>query len=410
MNERLQFRDGWVRRVPLSECRHWRLRNGALRHDSGRFFALVAARDADGREHLLAEQREIGTLAILARAGEHGPQWLLQDKVEPGNTGGHQWAPSIQATRSNQDRVHGGKATPLLDWLQAGDVHVDVEQSEQGSQFLGKFNRNLLAWLPEGAEPPLPEGWRWHDAAALRHLLLSDFALNTDARSVLACAGPGLLRGPAALAANRPLAPDVADAFDASLQTLRPPVLADAEAALAAAHGPGVSTVPMEAAAGLRCGEDGITDAEGTLLAAYFESWLPSREVTQWWQPLLVRALPMVTVLQLRLRGGLLEACVQPLAEPGFEGRAEFGPSATWCHGDPAAPRVEGVLLARVRQSDEGGRFFQQVSDYRLLLAGEDQALPGTWLSLGELWHLLRSRGKAGNELRSLASLLLALA
>ena len=40
------------------------------------------------------------------------------------------------------------------------------------------------------------------------------------------------------------------------------------------------------------------------------------------------------------LRGGLLEACVQPLAEPGFEGRAEFGPSATWRHGDPAAPHV----------------------------------------------------------------------
>jgi oxidase EvaA len=87
-----------------------------------------------------------------------------------------------------------------------------------------------------------------------------------------------------------------------------------------------------------------------------------------------------------------------------------FGPSATWCHGDPAAPRVEGVLLARVRQSDEGGRFFQQVSDYRLLLARDDQALAGTWLSLGELWHLLRQRGRAGNELRSLASLLLALA
>jgi oxidase EvaA len=410
MSARLQFREGWVRRVPLSECRRWRLRDGALRHDSGRYFALVAARDADGCEHLLAEQREIGTLAILARAGEHGPQWLLQDKVEPGNTGGHQWAASVQATRSNQERVHGGKPTPLLDWLQVGEMQVDVEQSEQGSQFLGKFNRNLLTWLPEGAEPTLPEGWRWHDATALRRLLLSDFALNTDARSVLACAGPALLRASDPSAAPRALAPGVAEAFDASLQTLRPAVLAEADAALDAARGQAVSTLPIESAANIRCGEDGITDRHGRLLAAYFESWLPSREVTHWWQPLLVRALPMVTVLQLRLRGGLLEACVQPMAEPGFEGRAEFGPSAAWCHGDPAAPRVEGVLLARVRQSDEGGRFFQQVSDYRLLLAPENQALTGTWLSLGELWHLLRQRGRAGNELRSLASLLLALA
>ena len=62
---------------------------------------------------------------------------------------------------------------------------VDVVQSEQGDCFLGKYNRNvILEVADEFREPDLPN-WAWFSQKEVREALLVDFAVNTDARSVL---------------------------------------------------------------------------------------------------------------------------------------------------------------------------------------------------------------------------------
>ena len=81
------------------------------------------------------------------------PHVLVQAKVEPGNIGYAQLAPTVQATQSNYERVHGSQETPFLDWFlgQRQDAVLDdCLQSEQGSRFLGKFNRNMAVRVPDG--------------------------------------------------------------------------------------------------------------------------------------------------------------------------------------------------------------------------------------------------------------------
>jgi len=69
---------------------------------------------------------------------------------------------------------------------------------------------------------------------------------------------------------------------------------------------------------------------------------------------------------------------------------------------------VDGTVVARVRQSDEGGRFYRDVTEYRVIRRPEPDPQPNSIaLTLGELQELLLEGGWLTNEARSALSLLL---
>lgn len=93
-------------------------------------------------------QDEIGFLGIIAKEIKGILHFLMQAKIEPGNVNGVQVSPTIQATRSNFTCVHGGQMPLYFDWFKEaqkyGVVLYDQIQSEQGSRFAGKRNRNII--------------------------------------------------------------------------------------------------------------------------------------------------------------------------------------------------------------------------------------------------------------------------
>lgn len=172
----------------LHQCDFWQFTPTELRHRSGRYFSvqLIAVHET---EHVYIHQPEVGILAFVVSELCDESYWLLQIKPEPGNVGFIQYAPTVQATKSNYERVHGGARTPFLELFTSDTkgMIVDVEGSEQGDRFLNKFNRNMKR---VGANELSPleqhEGFEWVDRERLKLLLSSDYVLNTDARSVIA--------------------------------------------------------------------------------------------------------------------------------------------------------------------------------------------------------------------------------
>ena len=204
LRELRQVSDLAVTPVRFSECQHWSFDGGSLSHDKGRFFSVIGIRARTGISHLvdaeqpIIHQPEIGILGFVVRKSGQGWEWLLQAKTEPGNSCGVQVGPSVQATVSNYMRIHGGLPTPMIEWFlekpPAGAQTVtDVEQSEQGDRFLGKYNRNSVVIVPVDHPVPGSKNWAWFSAAAVRNALVCDFAINTDARSVMFCSDWHLL-------------------------------------------------------------------------------------------------------------------------------------------------------------------------------------------------------------------------
>ncbi len=54
-------------------------------------------------------QKDNGILGIIRRNKNDGPEYLMRANVEPGNINKLQISPTVQATKSNYTRVHGGK-------------------------------------------------------------------------------------------------------------------------------------------------------------------------------------------------------------------------------------------------------------------------------------------------------------
>ncbi|GAA3205315.1 NDP-hexose 2,3-dehydratase family protein [Streptomyces thermocoprophilus] len=183
-----------IRRIPFSGLDHWSFApdTGNLRHSSGRFFTVeglhVSGPGTEWEQPIIV-QPEIGILGILAKEFDGVLHFLMQAKMEPGNPNLVQLSPTVQATRSNYTKAHGGTAVKYLEHFLAPrreQVLTDVLQSEHGAWFFRKRNRNMI--VEADGDVPVHDGFCWLTLGQILRLLRLDNIVNMDARTVLASA------------------------------------------------------------------------------------------------------------------------------------------------------------------------------------------------------------------------------
>jgi oxidase EvaA len=423
-----------VKPTPWSASTAWHLQQGRLRHMTGGFFSVTGVRVVtdiaalDGLVRTIIDQPEVGILGFMVRRAGNGTEWLVQAKAEPGNVREVQLAPCVQATRSNYTRLHGGAPTPYLDFFTGGEsgatIVADSLQSEQGNRFLAKYNRNMTVLIDGQGPDPCSSDWCWATAADLRAKLASDFAVNTDARSVLLCSDWHLLadgvpysrwRGTMGWGATLH-ASFVAEGGLAEIDVMQ------WLAAQRAAHGITLEMISLESEPSWSFTDDSIDSRQyGRTLVRLYDIHVNSREVDRWDQPLMVGHGEENVVQLCQCRHGILGFLLRASLEIGFRERVQLGP--TWQSDDLTGGNgVADRIVAAVRhgqqrcstlQSDEGGRFYRSISRYRIVELDESVDLGVEpygylWLNLGQIYRLLPIQGIFTNEARSALSMLLA--
>lgn len=423
-----------VQAIKLSDSGEWRHRDGALRHDTGAFFSIegvtaISALDAlNGIEQPIINQPEVGILGFIVTEADHGGfDWLMQAKAEPGNVHAVQLAPSVQATYSNYTRKHGGAATNYLRYFLGEEANLlsDGLHSEQGTRFLHKFNRNAISLAPERL-PYRNSNYCWFSAKEVREMLLVDYAINTDARSVIVTAPWRLLaddgKRPFSHAAaegwpaltpsySAPAAPDVVARLEADLEAERTRIQVETR------------FVAIDRLRDWHLADGSIAQADGggAFRVEYFDVETPIREKTHWDQPLVRSAAKDEVMLVAQERGGVLRFLLRFSHEICLTGGVEIGPSYK---AESLLPHPKWLqTLARdhsykericAEQSDEGGRFMDSRCVYRVVEIADDVAVPeepgAHWVTLGELEAIAHTPRLTTNELRSVISLLLGFA
>ncbi|WP_067793996.1 NDP-hexose 2,3-dehydratase family protein [Actinomadura formosensis] len=391
-----------VEPIPFNGLKGWSFDGdtGALRHETGRFFTVegVRADDEDGRSwsQPIIDQPEVGILGILVKEFGGVLHCLIQAKMEPGNSNLLQLSPTVQATRSNYTRVHRGADVRYLEHFTGpgrGRVLVDVLQSEHGSWFLGKRNRNMVVEAV-GDVPDHPD-FRWLTLGRIGELLRLGRFVNMDARTVLSCL-PFAGAGPARHSGLE---------IRSWLCDLR------ARATLRR------SRVPLAALADWTVGPGRIGRPDGrffTVIAVAVEAG--NREVTGWTQPIFApRAGGIVAFLLKRLRG-VPHVLARARAEIGFRDVIELGPTvqcvpanraddppqflADVLDADPARVLYDAVL------SEEGGRFYHGDARYRVVEVPGDfpEDVPGDfrWIALHQFTPMLQHGHYVNVQARSL--------
>lgn len=409
-----------VERRPLTELTAWSVdpATGNIGHASGGFFTIegVETNNPDGPipywTQPIINQPEVGIQGLLVKEFNGILHCLVQAKAEPGNFGGMQLAPTVQATRSNYTGVHGGLSVPYLSHFQAGAGHrvgSDVRQSEQGTWCYRKHNRYMIVQV-SGSVEVLP-GFCWLTLHQLHGLLAMPDLVNWALRSVLA----GLpFAGDAATAL-------AGDSSGAGLgAAVRRSLGTDAAAALPmadvlswitevrCANDVRTRLIPLRDA-DQWVGRDGAIEHESGCFfrIAGFEVW-GRREVAHWSQPMFEAPSLGLCGLLVKRIDGALHALMHARVEAGFVDVVELGPTVQ-CVPDnyswlPAAARpsyLDYVLAApadRIRfdvtHSEEGGRFYHARNRYLVIEVDDDDPLPEhpdyRWLSLRQLGVLVR--------------------
>ena len=167
----------------LDNLNNWYFNKNSIFHKSKKFFKIIGI---DVKSNLVGKnwdqpiivQNELGILGIIK--DKKRERYLLQAKVEPGNKNKLQLSPTVQATKSNYTRIHGGKKIPFLSFfINKKDF---ISQSEQGYRYLFKFNYNSLIEITKSIK--IFNNFYWFNKRDLIKLVKIKNILNMDTISV----------------------------------------------------------------------------------------------------------------------------------------------------------------------------------------------------------------------------------
>ncbi len=183
-----------VEKKSIFDLNNWTLaeNNDSIYHSKKIFFSIEGLKIHSSFNHLnqkeqpIIFQEEIGFLGFIVKKFNGNLYFLVQAKIEPGNINGVQLSPTLQATSSNYKRKHGGKEPDYLNYfinVSKDNILFDNLQSEQGSRFYKKRNRNIIINVEE--EINLKKNFKWMTLKQLKLLMEHDNIVNMCARSVI---------------------------------------------------------------------------------------------------------------------------------------------------------------------------------------------------------------------------------
>lgn len=418
--------------IPLDALPDWRI-DDRLSHVSGRFFTVegLSIRTNFGPTpewcQPIIVQPEIGILGIIVKRINGVPHFLMQAKMEPGNSELVQYAATVQATPSNYQRVHGGRSTPYLEYFleHAGRrVIFDTLLSEHASWYLHKRNRNMIVEIPEDEDIAVADAFAWLTLGQLRYQLEQGNRVNMNARTVLSGISYATEDDPDSYHDTRD---------DFGLQVVESHRAARSEADVSAAmtwlidqkarFNLDVRRISLRdmkewtlGAGSIRHREDRHFRIVGLSIAA------TSREVDTWSQPMLEPKSGNVVALICQRRSGVLQFLVQAMAQPGLTDRLELGATVQVTPGSYTGPEdlpplaeyldaPESWIRLRAVQSEDGGRFLHADTTHVIVNVPDEHTVEAPdnyrWMPLGLINRLVRSGYYVNVEARSLVACLL---
>lgn len=418
-----------VRRIPFSEMNQWEeASDKSLHHVSGKFFSIEGIHVQTDCPFVLPEweqpiivQPEIGYLGILAKEIGGVLHFLMQAKIEPGNVNNVQISPTLQATKSNYSQVHGGRKATYLDYFRnasPNQILSDQLQSEQGSRFLKKRNRNIIIKVDE--DIPVYEDFRWMTLGQIKEMMRLDNCVNMDTRTVVA--GIDIASWTVSTEDKQRMSPFGLAMFESA--SLRDGYRSMREVlswltSLKSSYDLSVRNIPLKDVSGWTCREDEISREDGKYFRVIgVNVSIQNREVMSWCQPLVQPMQEGLCAFVVKKINGILHFLVQAKLECGNMDVFELAPTVQCLtgnifNGGLRPPFTDYVLNAPkervifdVWQSEEGGRFYHEQNRNMMVMAEDDFPidLPPAyqWMTLGQINEFMRYSNYINIQARSL--------
>lgn len=421
-----------IDKISLAQMNDWfydEKEQGIVNH-AHTFFAVKGLKKYEDRletvyEQPIIVQREIGYLGIIGKVINGTMYFLMQAKIEPGNVNKIQISPTVQATKSNFMRVHGGKSPKFIEYFSHDrnfEVIVDQIQSEQSSRFYGKRNRNILIIVDEAIEPG--DNHMWMTLGQIKQLMEYDNLVNMDTRSVISCIPFALrdftykelvyLEG---LFADKELYNSIffgeaGVKINKIYQYMNEVKMLDRSK---------VELVDLYSLNDWHFHNGAFVSDHGEFSIIFCDIEIEGREVTKWQQPLLEAKSILILGLMYSYFDNKMNFLVHSQSEVGCFDKIEIGPTVQ-CACDNSADRdaVQTIFFDKYKRwegimfsglfSEEGGRFYHEENRNILMVVNKEEIgelPPGYfWTDYQTLNILIQFNNCLNIQLRNLLSIL----
>ncbi len=421
-----------VNQIPFNDICKWQFdfNNVKLHHTTGKFFSVegINVKTNIGNipewDQPIINQPEIGYLGFITKIFNGVLHFLVQAKIEPGNINYVQLSPTIQATRSNYMQIHKGKKPLYLDYFKFANskqILLDQLQSEQGSRFLKKRNRNIIILTKE--EIPEHENFLWLTLGQIKDLMAFDNLVNMDTRTVIAGIEFGNPEDESYLnqvnhqsIGNKFLksSTDSKNSFHKIDQIISFLTTQKSNSILE------IEKTPLNKLRKWKLGNYDLVHEENKYFKVIgVEVKIENREVTSWHQPMIQPMQEGLCAFILKEINGTIHLAVQAKVECGNHDIVEFAPTVQCLTGNyretkaGSLPFLEYVLNASknqiiydTMQSEEGGRFYKEQNRNLLIYVGEkfSNKLPDNyvWMTLSQILWFLKFNNFFNVQARSL--------
>lgn len=405
--------------------------NGEILNRKRSFFSVKGMRlFVDGnfkKEQPIIIQPEIGYLGIICKEINGVLNFLMQAKIEPGNVNCVQISPTIQATKSNFTRVHGGKLPLYFDYFEhSSKYHViyDQIQSEQAGRFYKKRNRNMIMLIDEDIE--VYPSFKWMTLGQIKKLMEINNLVNMDTRTVLSGIPFVTERIPDnELNEIESLFKDKAifeSIFNGEQSKMLPEIYQKVNN-YKMFRDITLVTIPLNQLVDWYIDEYGVTcKKQADFMVRYYDIEISGREVQHWGQPLFkaigAATFGLISAVISKKRNFIVK--IKP--EIGSFDKVEIGPTIQWeathylYNDDPIEnffrKQLEHStgLLIDVILSEEGGRFYHEQNRNIIIECSADQLpeLPNgyIWIDFATLNYLSQVNNCLNIQLRNLLSLI----
>lgn len=426
--------------ISLDEMRSWGFDplSGNINHDSGKFYSIEGLRvktnfgQVKSWEQPIINQPEIGILGFLTKKFDGILHFLVQAKMEPGNVNSLQISPTVQATKSNYTQVHGGLKTKYLEYFlnpEMSRVYLDQLQSEQGSRFFIKRNRNMIVSVDEKENIETFESFFWLTLGQILEIIKKDNIINMDSRTVLSGIRFTKRENLNINKLSESLDNAYPEQFYLSSCVFNMAALYDFDSIISwitklkSEIEISVKRIPMKDL------KDWVND--GTKIRHKDKNFFSvigasvsagDREVTQWDQPLINSVGGGIHCFLVRKFSGILHFLVQAKVEPGNLDIIELAPTIqcslkNYINHDSNPPFTDLIqnippekIIFDSFQSEEGGRFYHDQNRYIIAEVGKNEIdkieSNYIWMTLGQIKELIRFNNYFNIEARGLLSCL----
>jgi len=413
-----------VERIELNSINKWGFNydSGSIQHDTGKFFTIQGIEvstnwgSINNWDQPIINQPEIGYLGFIVKEFNGVLHFLMQAKIEPGNINHVQLSPTIQATKSNYNQVHNGSKTLYLEYFKNPnhkEILLDQLQSEQGSRFLKKRNRNIIIEVKN--EITLFDNFIWVTLGQIKNLMRYDNIVNMDTRTVVSCINYGNYEFNAILLFDYILNLNKQHA-NMKFEFMKSALINDIYindvneiihkiTNIKSSYDISIKNKPLSKLKEWMILKDEISREDGKYFKVIAVNVsISNREVSTWQQPMIQPSQTGLCAFVCKKIQGIMHFLVQLKIECGNRDIVELAPTIQCITGDYSLKDSQPVAFLNfvldadknnvfidTLQSEEGGRFYQENNRNIIVIDANDEIdkIPENfvWLTLNQLLY-----------------------